>query len=77
MSLKPSTADDSFYIDERGEFNDPDAGMVPSEKLEKTRMSDLTQTYLKAQTLQILDPSALDRSVLNFVDKDDKDAIPQ
>lgn len=51
--------------------------MVPSEKLEKIRMSSLTQQYLAAQTLQILDPGMLDRSVMSFIDKDDRDAITQ
>lgn len=49
--------------------------MVPSERLERVKMSDLVQDYLGSQRLQILNPQGLERSIMNFVDKDDREAI--
>lgn len=49
--------------------------MVPSERLERVKMSDLVQDYLGSQRLQILNPHGLERAIMNFVDKDDKEAI--
>jgi double-strand break repair protein MRE11 len=56
-------------------YLEPTEEMLPSEKLEKVHMSDLVQSYLSSQSLQILNPAGLERAVMNFVDKDDRDAI--
>lgn len=58
-------------------YLEPTDEMLSAEKLEKVRMSDLVQTYLATQSLHILDPHGLERSVMQFVDKDDRDAISQ
>lgn len=57
------------------DYLEPTDDMLPSEKLEKVSMSDLVRTYLATQSLHILDPTGLERAVMKFVDKDDKDAI--
>lgn len=56
-------------------YLEPTEEMLPAERLEKVHMSDLVQTYLSTQQLQILNPAGLERAVMNFVDKDDRDAI--
>lgn len=56
-------------------YVEPTDEMLPAEKLEKVHMSDLVQKYLASQQLQILNPTGLERAVMNFVDKDDRDAI--
>lgn len=56
-------------------YLEPTDEMLPAERLEKVHMSDLVQTYLTTQQLQILNPAGLERAVMNFVDKDDRDAI--
>ena len=56
-------------------YTEPTDEMLPAERLEKVHMSDLVQKYLSSQSLQILNPAGLERAVMNFVDKDDRDAI--
>jgi double-strand break repair protein MRE11 len=56
-------------------YLEPTDEMLPAERLEKVHMSDLVQTYLASQQLQILNPAGLERAVMNFVDKDDREAI--
>jgi double-strand break repair protein MRE11 len=53
----------------------PNEGMLPAEKLEKVRMSDLVKAYLTSQDLQVLTGSGLERAINRFVEKDDRDAI--
>ncbi|PWN37275.1 DNA repair exonuclease [Meira miltonrushii] len=57
------------------DYLEPTDDMLPSEKLEKVSMSDLVRTYLATQSLHILNPTGLERAVMKFVEKDDKDAI--
>lgn len=59
------------------EYVDPEdlRDMAPSEKLEKVQVGDLVREYLEAQELNILNPIGLNKAVLSFVDKDDRDAI--
>lgn len=56
-------------------YLEPTEEMLPSERMEKVHMSGLVQKYLSSQSLQILNPAGLERAVMNFVDKDDRDAI--
>ncbi|PWY96930.1 DNA repair exonuclease [Testicularia cyperi] len=49
--------------------------LLPMERLEKVDVGKLVQEYLQAQNLDILNPEGLEGAVLNFVEKDDKDAI--
>lgn len=57
------------------DYLEPTDDMLPSEKLEKVSMSDLVRKYLATQSLHILNSTGLERAVMKFVDKDDKDAI--
>ncbi|CBQ69662.1 related to MRE11-DNA repair and meiotic recombination protein [Sporisorium reilianum SRZ2] len=50
-------------------------GLLPIERLEKVDVGKLVQEYLQAQNLDILNPDGLEGAVLNFVEKDDRDAI--
>lgn len=50
-------------------------GLLPVERLEKVDVGKLVQEYLQAQNLDILNPEGLEGAVLNFVEKDDRDAI--
>ncbi|PWN48445.1 DNA repair exonuclease [Violaceomyces palustris] len=52
-----------------------ETSMMPSEKLERVEVGALVQEYLQAQNLDILNPEGLEGAVLNFVEKDDRDAI--
>ncbi|EPQ28093.1 uncharacterized protein PFL1_04420 [Pseudozyma flocculosa PF-1] len=49
--------------------------LLPAEKLERVDVGKLVQEYLQAQNLDILNPEGLEGAVVNFVEKDDKDAI--
>ncbi|KAN0063985.1 meiotic recombination [Thecaphora frezii] len=49
--------------------------LLPSEKLERVDVGMLVREYLQAQNLDILNPEGLEGAVLNFVEKDDKEAI--
>ncbi|SPO32810.1 related to MRE11 - DNA repair and meiotic recombination protein [Ustilago trichophora] len=59
----------SAYVDVEEE------GLLPVERLEKVDVGRLVQEYLQAQNLDILNPEGLEGAVLNFVEKDDRDAI--
>ena len=59
----------SAYVDVEEE------GLLPGERLEKVDVGKLVQEYLQAQNLDILNPEGLEGAVLNFVEKDDRDAI--
>lgn len=59
----------SAYVDVEEE------GLLPVERLEKVDVGKLVQEYLQAQNLDILNPEGLEGAVLNFVEKDDRDAI--
>nr|WJN24886.1 double-stranded break repair protein [Pseudozyma flocculosa] len=59
----------SAYVDVEEE------GLLPIERLEKVDVGKLVQEYLQAQNLDILNPDGLEGAVLNFVEKDDRDAI--
>lgn len=59
----------SAYVDVEEE------GLLPVERLEKVDVGKLVQEYLQAQNLDILNPDGLEGAVLNFVEKDDRDAI--
>lgn len=50
-------------------------GLLPIERLEKVDVGKLVQEYLQAQNLDILNPDGLEGAVLNFVEKDDREAI--
>lgn len=59
----------SAYVDVEEE------GLLPVERLEKVDVGKLVQEYLQAQNLDILNPEGLEGAVLNFVEKDDREAI--
>nr|WJN24888.1 double-stranded break repair protein [Pseudozyma thailandica] len=59
----------SAYVDVEEE------GLLPAERLAKVDVGKLVQEYLQAQNLDILNPEGLEGAVLNFVEKDDRDAI--
>ncbi|CDU22192.1 related to MRE11-DNA repair and meiotic recombination protein [Sporisorium scitamineum] len=59
----------SAYVDAEEE------GLLPIERLEKADVGKLVQEYLQAQNLDILNPDGLEGAVINFVEKDDRDAI--
>ncbi|KAJ9475269.1 Double-strand break repair protein MRE11 [Pseudozyma hubeiensis] len=59
----------SAYVDVEEE------GLLPIERLEKVDVGKLVQEYLQAQNLDILNPEGLEGAVLNFVEKDDREAI--
>lgn len=59
----------SAYVDIEEE------GLLAVERLEKVDVGKLVQEYLQAQNLDILNPEGLEGAVLNFVEKDDRDAI--
>ncbi|KAJ1018026.1 hypothetical protein NDA16_004895 [Ustilago loliicola] len=59
----------SAYVDVEEE------GLLAVERLEKVDVGKLVQEYLQAQNLDILNPEGLEGAVLNFVEKDDRDAI--
>lgn len=64
-------ADERFaYVDVEAD----DDALTP-DRFEKIKVGGLVQEFLKAQKLQILNGSGLDRAITNFVDKDDRDAI--
>ncbi|SPC66381.1 related to MRE11 - DNA repair and meiotic recombination protein [Ustilago sp. UG-2017b] len=50
-------------------------GLLPVERLANVDVGKLVQEYLQAQNLDILNPDGLEGAVLNFVEKDDRDAI--
>ncbi len=59
----------SAYVDVEEE------GLLAVERLEKVDVGKLVQEYLQAQNLDILNPEGLEGAVLNFVEKDDREAI--
>lgn len=66
------------------EFDNPDEEIVNEalaeegieDKMEKLKVSTLVTKYLEAQNLGVLPEGAMQRAVEDFVDKGDKDAIP-
>lgn len=63
----------SAYVDIA--HDDDDTDLLPAEKLDNVDVGKLVQEYLQAQNLDILNAEGLEGAVLNFVEKDDKDAI--
>lgn len=66
------------------EMDNPDQELVDEaleeagieDKMEKLKVSTLVSKYLEAQNLGVLPEGAMQRAVEDFVDKGDKDAIP-
>nr|WJN24891.1 double-stranded break repair protein [Tranzscheliella williamsii] len=68
-SNKDATGGGSAFVD----LSQDD--LMPIERIEKVDVGKLVQEYLQAQNLDILNADGLEGAVLNFVEKDDKDAI--
>lgn len=67
---KPGTADQRFaFVD----FDEID--VLPADKFEKIKVGGLVKEFLSKQNLELLNSEGLDRAILNFVEKDDRDAI--
>ncbi|CAO1636380.1 unnamed protein product [Parajaminaea phylloscopi] len=62
--------------DPRYDYHEPDIeDMAPDGKFERIKIGGLVKDFLSKQNLELLSTDGLERAIVNFVEKDDRDAI--